>query len=97
VDINAARTFLEIVKAGSFVRAAANLNLTQTAVSARIRVLEDELDRALFIRNKAGARLTAAGEQFLKYATTLVQVWERAHHEVGMPAGRENVLAVGAE
>ena len=97
MDINAARTFLEIVKAGSFVRAAANLNVTQTAVSARIRVLEDELDRALFIRNKAGARLTAAGEQFLKYATTLVQVWERAHHEVGMPAGRENVLAVGAE
>ena len=97
MDINAARTFLEIVKTGSFVRAAANLHVTQTAVSARIRVLEDELDRPLFIRNKAGARLTAAGEQFLKYATTLVQVWERAHHEVAMPAGRENVLAVGAE
>ena len=97
LDINAARTFLEIVKTGSFVRAAGNLNITQTAVSARIRVLEDQLDRPLFIRNKAGARLTAAGEQFLKYATTLVQVWERAHHEVAMPAGRENVLAVGAE
>jgi len=97
LDINAARTFLEIVKTGSFVRAAASLHITQTAVSARIRVLEDQLDRALFIRNKAGARLTAAGEQFLKYATTLVQVWERAHHEVAMPAGRENVLAVGAE
>jgi DNA-binding transcriptional LysR family regulator len=97
LDINAARTFLEIVKTGSFVRAACNLNITQTAVSARIRVLEGELDRPLFIRNKSGARLTAAGEQFLKYATTLVQVWERAHHEVAMPAGRENVLAVGAE
>lgn len=97
VDINAARTFLEIVKTGSFARAARDLNVTQTAVSARIRVLEDELDRRLFIRNKAGARLTAAGEQFLRYATTLVQVWERAHHEVAMPAGRENVLAVGAE
>jgi LysR family transcriptional regulator, flagellar master operon regulator len=97
MDINAARTFLEIVKTGSFVRAARNLNITQTAVSARIRVLEDQLDRPLFIRNKAGARLTAAGEQFLKYATTLVQVWERAHHEVAMPAGREDVLAVGAE
>src|SRR5690242_16824662 len=97
MDINAARTFLEIVKTGSFVRAARNLNVTQTAVSARIRVLEEQLDRPLFIRNKAGARLTGAGEQFLKYATTLVQVWERAHHEVAMPAGRENVLAVGAE
>jgi DNA-binding transcriptional LysR family regulator len=97
MDINAARTFLEIVKTGSFVRAAGNLNITQTAVSARIRVLEEQLDRPLFVRNKAGARLTAAGEQFLKYAATLVQVWERAHHEVAMPAGRENVLAVGAE
>jgi len=97
MDINAARTFLEIVKTGSFVRAAGHLNVTQTAVSARIRVLEEQLDRPLFVRNKAGARLTAAGEQFLKYANTLVQVWERAHHEVAMPAGRENVLALGAE
>src|SRR5690242_10177472 len=97
MDIEAARTFLEIVKTGSFVRAAANLNVTQTAVSARVRVLEEQLDRQLFIRNKAGARLTAAGDQFLRYATTLVQVWERAHHEVAMPAGRENVLVVGAE
>ena len=39
MDIGIARTFLEVVKTGSFVRAAENLNLTQTAVSARIRVL----------------------------------------------------------
>ncbi|WP_324749735.1 LysR family transcriptional regulator [Sphingomonas sp. LY54] len=97
MDISSARTFLEIVKTGSFVRAAANLNLTQTAVSARVRVLEDQLDRALFVRNKAGARLTPAGEQFLRYATTLVQVWERARHQVAMPAGRERIVTVGGE
>ena len=97
MDIAAARTFLEIVKTGSFVRAAANLNITQTAVSARVRVLEEQLDRQLFIRNKAGARLTPAGEQFLRYATTLVQVWERARHQVAMPPGRENVVTVGGE
>jgi DNA-binding transcriptional LysR family regulator len=97
MDIAAARTFLEIVKTGSFVRAAENLNITQTAVSARVRVLEDQLDRQLFIRNKAGARLTPAGDQFLRYATTLVQVWERARHEVAMPFGRENVVTVGGE
>jgi DNA-binding transcriptional LysR family regulator len=97
VDIEAARTFLEIVKTGSFVRAAANLNVTQTAVSARVRVLEEQLDRQLFIRNKAGAKLTPGGDQFLRYATTLVQVWERARHEVAMPAGRENVVTVGGE
>ena len=95
MDIAAARTFLEIVKAGSFVRAAANLNITQTAVSARVRVLEQQLDRILFVRNKAGAKLTPAGERFLRYATNLVQVWERAVHEVAMPVGRDNVVTIG--
>jgi DNA-binding transcriptional LysR family regulator len=97
MDITAARTFLEIVKTGSFVRAAANLNVTQTAVSARIRVLEEQLDGQLFVRNKAGARLTPAGERFLRYATTLVQVWETALHQVAVPAGREKVVSLGGE
>jgi DNA-binding transcriptional LysR family regulator len=97
MDIAAARTFLEIVKTGSFVRAAANLNVTQTAVSARVRVLEDQLDRQLFVRNKAGAKLTPAGDQFLRYATTLVQVWDRARHQVAMPVGRADVVTVGGE
>ena len=95
MDIVAARTFLEIVKTGSFVRAATNLNITQTAVSARVRVLEEQLDRQLFIRNKAGAKLTPAGDQFLRYATTLVQLWERARHDMAMPVGRENVVTIG--
>lgn len=97
MDIGAARTFLEIVKTGSFIRAAENLHITQTAVSARVRVLEERLDRQLFIRNKAGARLTPAGDQFLRYATTLVRVWERARHDVAMPLGRDNVVTVGGE
>jgi len=97
MDINVARTFLEVVKTGSFVSAAANLNLTQTAVSARIRVLEDQLDRPVFVRNKAGAKLTPAGEQFLRFATSLVQVWDRARQAVALPPGRESVVTVGAE
>jgi DNA-binding transcriptional LysR family regulator len=97
MDIGVARTFLEVVKTGSFVAAAGNLNLTQTAVSARIRVLEEELERPVFIRNKAGARLTPAGEQFLRFATTMVQVWERARRAVALPPGRETVVTVGVE
>jgi len=97
MDISVARTFLEVVKTGSFVSAAANLNLTQTAVSARIRVLEQQLDRPVFVRNKAGARLTPAGEQFLRFATSLVQVWEGARRAVALPPGRETVVTIGAE
>ncbi len=97
MDINVARTFLEVVKTGSFVNAAANLNLTQTAVSARIRVLEQNLDRKVFIRNKAGARLTPAGEQFFRFATSLVQVWDRARRAAAVAPGRETVVTIGAE
>ena len=97
MDIATARTFLEVVKTGSFVAAAANLNLTQTAVSARIRVLEEQLDRPLFIRNKAGARLTAAGQQFHRFATTLVQVWADAQRAVALPPGRDQAVTIGAE
>ncbi|MFC5519650.1 LysR family transcriptional regulator [Polaromonas jejuensis] len=97
MDINLARTFLEIVETRSFLRAAERLHVTQTSVSARVRTLEELLGRKLFVRNKAGAVLTPAGEQFLPHATTLLQVWERARHQVAVPAGRRAVLAVGCE
>ena len=97
MDITLARTFLEIVATGSFLRAAERLHVTQTAVSARVRTLEDLLGRKLFVRNKAGASLTSAGEHFLRYAPSLVQVWERARHQVAVPPGRRAVVTVGCE
>ena len=97
MDLNLARTFLEIVATGNFMRAAERLHVTQTAVSARVRTLEELLGRKLFVRNKSGASLTSAGEQFLRSAQTLVQVWERARHQVAVPPGRRAVVTVGGE
>jgi DNA-binding transcriptional LysR family regulator len=97
MDINLARTFLEIAASRSFVKAAKRLNVTQTAVSARVRTLEELLGRQLFQRNKAGASLTAAGEQFLRHAQSLVQVWERARQEMAVPPGSSALLAAGCE
>ncbi|HKR41486.1 MAG TPA: LysR family transcriptional regulator [Paraburkholderia sp.] len=97
MDIALARTFLEVSTSGSFVLAAERMHLTQTAVSARIRTLEEQLGRRLFVRNKAGARLTAAGERFVRYATTLIQVWEQARQNVALPPGREEGVSIGAE
>ncbi|MDE2369222.1 MAG: LysR family transcriptional regulator [Burkholderiales bacterium] len=97
MDINLARTFLAIVATGSFMRAAEQLHVTQTAVGARVRALESLLGRPLFVRNKAGATLTSAGEHFMRYAPTLVQVWERARHQVAVPPGRRAVVTVGCE
>jgi len=97
MDINLARTFLEVASSGSFILAAQRLHLTQTAVSARIRTLEEQLGRQLFVRNKAGAKLTAAGERFIRHATTLVQVWERARQQIALPPGRTHGISLGGE
>jgi DNA-binding transcriptional LysR family regulator len=41
--------------------------------------------------------LTPAGEQFLRYAPTFVQLWQRARAQVAVPAGHRAVLTVGSE
>jgi DNA-binding transcriptional LysR family regulator len=97
MDVDLAQTFLEIVGTGSFIAAAERLHLTQTAVSARIRTLESQLGRRLFVRNKAGARLTPAGERFQRDALTMVQVWERARQRVALPPGHDNAVSIGGE
>ena len=97
MDIELARTFIEIVSTGSFIKAADRLHVAQTTVSARVRLLEQQLGRPLFVRNKAGASLTPAGEQFLRYAPTFVQLWQRAKQQVAVPEGHRAVLTVGSE
>ena len=97
MDVTLARTFLEIVASGSFLHASARLHVTQTAVSARVKSLETLLGRPLFVRNKSGASLTPAGEQFVRHASALVQVWERARQQVAVPPGRSAVLTIGCE
>lgn len=72
MDLTLAQTFLRIVQTRSFLRAAEQLHVTQTAVSARVRMLEEMLGRSLFLRKKSGAVLTVAGEQFLPHATSLL-------------------------
>lgn len=97
MDVAAAKTFLEIVNTGSFVSAASNLHITQTAVSARMRVLEEELSQQLFNRTKTGVTLTPAGERFTRFARGFVQMWERARRTVGLPQAHTSTISLGAE
>lgn len=57
--------FEAMARLGSFTRAAAELNLTQSAVSHRIRALESHLGTRLVDRLNPGLRLTPAGEALL--------------------------------
>ncbi|KAF1029853.1 MAG: HTH-type transcriptional regulator GltR [Pseudomonas sp.] len=97
MDIELARTFLEITRCGSLAAAAEKLHVTQTAITARVKSLESQLDSTLFVRNRAGARLTPDGEAFMVYANQLVQTWEAARRDLPLPDGFHNVLHIGGE
>lgn len=97
MDLVLAQTFLEVAAAGSLAQAARRLHVTQAAVSARLQTLEALLEQKLFVRNKAGARLTPPGRAFLPYALQLTQVWEQARYKVSTHADEEVVLSLGGE
>ncbi|MBO2443344.1 LysR family transcriptional regulator [Actinomadura nitritigenes] len=72
------RTFTAAADAGRFQDAAAELSITQQAVSKRIAALEKDLGVRLFTRTARGARLTIDGQAFLPHARALLQAEERA-------------------
>jgi DNA-binding transcriptional LysR family regulator len=96
MDTELARTFLSVVAAGSFVKAAERLFVTQSTVSARIQSLEEHLGCQLFVRNKGGTSLTRAGRLFQRHATTLMRTVEQARQDVGVRAGFRASLTIGA-
>ncbi|MBC7458504.1 MAG: LysR family transcriptional regulator [Bdellovibrionaceae bacterium] len=61
------QAFVSIVKTGTVHGAAAELNLTQTAVTQRIRAVEAELKTTLFTRSRKGMLLTQEGQSLLRY------------------------------
>src|SRR5437899_10838772 len=96
MNVELARTFLEVVNCGSLARAAEALNVTHSTVTMRIKVLEDLLRSRLLIRNRSGANMTAAGRRFYPLAESLSRVWELTRREMSLASGFEGLLSVGA-
>lgn len=84
MDTELLRTFLEVHRCGHFGQAADRLCVTPSAVSARIRLLEQQLGVELFERERNKIRLTAAGARLLPRAETVVALWERTRREMGV-------------
>ena len=95
MDINSIKTFLELAATGNFSRVAERLHITQSTVSARIKVLESRLNRQLFERTVAGVQLTAAGQRFHQYAVSIQNLWQQGQQDIAMPDGFEGVLGIG--
>jgi len=74
------RTFLAVVRHGTFSAAGNAVGLTQSAVSTQIRNLEAELGEALFERTGRAVRLNAAGRRLLPQASEMLALAERIRH-----------------
>lgn len=95
MDINDFKTFLEIRRTRHFGRAAENLCVTQSTVSARIRHFEEQIGARLFVRERNNIQLTPAGERLTEYAELIVASWERAVQEIGSQDDSRQTLVVG--
>ncbi len=95
MDIDLLKTFLEVNRTRHFGQAADNLFLTQSAISARIRLLEEAVGTPLFTRTRNDIQLTAAGDRLVTYAESIVNTWNRARQEAGLGESNMRSLAIG--
>ena len=83
MNLTKIRYFIEVARCGNFSEAARRLYTAQPNVSKQIAQMEQELDFALFIRNKRSVHLTPAGQllydQLKDMPEALERLFEQAH------------------
>jgi len=82
LDLYKLDIFLQVVRAGSFNRAAEGLLMSQSAVSQHIHDLENGLGTKLFERGRRGVSLTKAGSTFYDYALRVFALITEAENAV---------------
>jgi LysR family glycine cleavage system transcriptional activator len=88
------RAFEAVARRQGFTKAAAELNLTQTAVSHQVRKLESRLRKQLFIRDREGVRLSAAGRDYLPAVQSALNLLSSATQRVLDRTDEENLSIV---
>ena len=81
--------FQAVVRNNSFSAAAAECNISQSAISQQVRSLENELGFALLVRQNRKFTITPAGEYFYKKRLILVNDYERICAEAMRLSGQE--------
>lgn len=96
VRLRALHAFVIISELKSFRKAAGHLNTTQPAISARIRGLEADLGRRLIHRNSRELRLTAEGQEVLRFAKPIVELTDRLSALFTQDARVTGTVRIGA-
>jgi DNA-binding transcriptional LysR family regulator len=78
LDLAALRALLTVAETGGVTRAAARLNLTQSAVSMQIKRLEEAVGQPLLDRTGRGVATTAQGDLLLSYARRMLALNDEA-------------------
>jgi LysR family transcriptional regulator (chromosome initiation inhibitor) len=82
------RTLLAVVDAGTFDAAATALHVTPSAVSQRVKALEQRTGRVLLMRTKP-VQLTESGQVIVRFARQLARLERDAQAELGLTAAGE--------
>jgi DNA-binding transcriptional LysR family regulator len=90
IDILGLEAFLCIAERGSFLRAAAQLNLSQTAISHRLKKLEETLGVKLFARTTREVTLTRAGTDLLPKAQKTLAELDATFEELRQHGAERN-------
>jgi LysR family glycine cleavage system transcriptional activator len=93
--LNWLRSFEAAARHLSFTAAAEELNITQSAVSQQVKLLEHHLGQALFLRRPRSLRLTDAGRNYLPSVTSAFKVLTDGT-EMFLAPRRESTLEVKA-
>jgi DNA-binding transcriptional LysR family regulator len=96
VELRHLRYVVAASRCGSIRRAAIHLGVDQSAVSRRIRDLEDNIGAALFIRHSGGVVLTHAGAKFVCHARQVLREVSCAAIDVGsFGRGEKGIIRIG--
>lgn len=87
LNLNSLRMLVAAARHGSFRHAASELNLSQGAVSQRIKQLEDAVGVQLFKREPRGVSLTSAGQSFVETVETSIAKIEAAASQLAHTNG----------
>jgi DNA-binding transcriptional LysR family regulator len=96
MDLHDLNVFATAARLGSVTKAAKSLATVQSNVTARIRLLEQELAVQLFDRTHRGITLTPKGQQLLPYAHEMLALAENARAAVMKPTDVRGSLRIGA-
>ncbi len=97
MDSGQLEAFVRVARSGNLGPVAAELFLTQPALTARIQRLEREVGGTLFVRSRRGMRLTAAGRAFLPFAErTLETIGEGSRLVSDLTTAGTGALTIGA-